>query len=126
MNLRHPLANARNHGSAGDGVSHWWAQRFSAIMMIGLTIWLVWALLALAGSSHAEAVAWLSRPFHSSMAILFSVVAIYHSRLGLQVIIEDYVGHRGVQVALQVLVKILAVAGAVLAVMAILKVAFGA
>jgi len=126
MNLRNPLANAHNHGSAGDGVSHWWAQRFSAILMIGLTAWLVWALMALAGASHAEAVAWLSRPFHASMAILYSVVAIYHSRLGLQVIIEDYVHQRAVEVTLQIAVKILAVVGAVLAVMAILKVAFGA
>lgn len=126
MNLRNPLANAHNHGSAGDGVTHWWAQRFSAILMVGLTAWLVWALIALAGASHAEAVAWLGRPFHASMAILFTLVAIYHSRLGLQVIIEDYVHKRAVEVSLQIVVKILAVVGAVLAVMAILKVAFGA
>ncbi len=126
MNLRNPLANAHNHGSSGDGVSHWWAQRFSAILMIGLVSWLVWALIALVGATHSEAVAWLGSPFHAAMAILFSVVAIYHSRLGLQVIIEDYVHQRVVEVALQLAVKILAVVGAVLAVMAILKIAFGA
>lgn len=126
MNLRNPLANAHNHGSAGDGVSHWWAQRFSAILMIGLVGWLIWAMVVLVGASHAEAVAWLGRPFHASMAILFVLVAIYHSRLGLQVIIEDYVHQRVVEVVLHVAVKTLAIVGAVLAVMAILKVAFGA
>lgn len=126
MNLRNPLANAHNHGSAGHGVSHWWAQRFSAILMIGLVAWLVWALLSLGGASHADAASWLARPFNASMAILFCLVSIYHSRLGLQVIIEDYIHQRTLQVTLQLLVKALAVVGAVLAVMAILTVAFGA
>lgn len=125
MNLRNPLATAHNHGSAGDGVTHWWAQRFSAILMIGMVAWLVWALLALAGASHADATTWLARPFHASMAILFCLVSIYHSRLGLQVIIEDYVHQRGLEVALQLMVKALAVVGAVMAVMAILSVALG-
>lgn len=126
MNLRNPLANAHNHGSAGHGVAHWWAQRFSAILMIGLVTWLVFALLALGGASHAEASSWLARPFNASMAILFSLVGIYHARLGLQVIIEDYIHQRALQVALQLLVKAFAVLGAVLAVMAILTIAFGA
>ncbi len=126
MSLRTPLANARNHGSAGDGVAHWWAQRFSAIAMIGLVAWLVWALLSVAGASHAEAAAWLGQPFNASMAILFSLVSIYHSRLGLQVIIEDYVHQRGVELALQIVIKLAALLAAALAVMAILKVALGA
>lgn len=125
MNLRNPLANAHNHGSAGHGVAHWWAQRFSAILLIGMVVWLVFALLALGGASHAEASSWLGRPFNASMAILFCLASIYHARLGLQVIIEDYIHQRAMQVALQLLVKVLAVLGAVLAVMAVLTVAFG-
>lgn len=125
MSLRNPLANARNHGSAGDGIVHWWAQRFSAIAMIGLVTWLVWGMVALVGASHAEAALWLGRPFNASMAILFSLVSIYHARLGLQVIIEDYIHRRGLEICLQILVKLAALVGAVVAVMAILKVAFG-
>lgn len=126
MNLRNPLANAHNHGAAGHAVAHWWAQRFSAILLIGLVVWLIFALLAMGGAPHADATAWLSRPFNASMAILFSLVSIYHARLGLQVIIEDYIRGQGLQVGLQLLVKALAVLGAVLAVMAILTIAFGA
>lgn len=126
MNLRNPLAMAHNHGSAGDGVTHWWAQRFSAILLVGLTVWLAWALVALAGTTHAEAIEWLGRPFHAAMAVLFTLTSIYHAKLGLQVVIEDYVHQRAAEVGLQLLVKILAILGAVLAVMAILKVAFGA
>ena len=125
MNLRNPLANAHNHGAAGDGVSHWWAQRFSAILLVFLTIWLVYALASLIGADHAVAAAWLSSPFNAAMAILFVVTSIYHGKLGLQVVIEDYVHHRFTEVALQVLVKIISIVGGLLAVIAILKVAFG-
>ncbi len=125
MNLRNPLANAHNHGSAGDGVGHWWAQRLSAIMMVFLTVWLIVALFSLVGSGHAEAVAWLSHPFHAAMAILFMVVGIYHGQLGLQVIIEDYIRQRALGVLMQVAVKILSIVGGLLAVLAVLKIALG-
>jgi succinate dehydrogenase / fumarate reductase, membrane anchor subunit len=125
MNLRNPLATAHNHGSAGDGVSHWWAQRFSAILLALLTIWLMCALAAVVGADHAEAAAWLASPFNTSMAILFVVTSIYHGKLGLEVIIEDYIHHRVTEVTLLVLVKILSIVVGLMAVIAILKMAFG-
>lgn len=125
MSLRNPLATAHNHGAAGDGVGHWWAQRFSAILLALLTVWLVCALSALVGAEHAEAVAWLGSPFNSAMAILFVVTSIYHGKLGLQVIIEDYIHHRATEVALMLLVKILSIVGGLMAFIAILKMAFG-
>jgi len=126
MNLRNPLANAHNHGAAGDGVGHWWAQRFSAILLVFLTSWVVYALVSIVGASHAAASAWLAQPVNAAMGILFIVTSIYHGKLGLQVVIEDYVHNRAVEVALQLVVKIAALAGALLAVIAILKLAFGA
>jgi succinate dehydrogenase / fumarate reductase, membrane anchor subunit len=125
MSLRNPLATAHNHGSAGDGVGHWWAQRFSAILLALLTIWLVLSLGAIVGAGHADAVAWLSRPLNAAMAILFIVSSVYHGMLGLQVIIEDYFHLRWLEVALMLAVKIAAIVGGLLAVIAILKVAFG-
>lgn len=126
MSLRHPLAKAINHGAAGDGVGHWWAQRLSAIFLIGLTSWLVWALVANAGQSHAEIVAWLSQPFHAAMAALFAVVALYHGRLGLQTIIEDYIHHRAAEVGLQVGVIVITVVAMAFAVLAVIQIALGA
>jgi succinate dehydrogenase / fumarate reductase membrane anchor subunit len=126
MTLRNPLANAHNHGAAGDGVGHWWAQRFSAILLAGLTLWLVLAMGSVIGASHADAAAWLSQPFNAAMAILFVVTSLYHAKLGLQVIIEDYVHVRPAEVALQLLVKIAMILAGLLAVLAILNVAFGA
>jgi succinate dehydrogenase / fumarate reductase membrane anchor subunit len=116
--LRNPLERAHNHGSAGDGVGHWWAQRFSAILLIVLTAWLVWALATLVGADHAAAGAFLAHPFNATMAILFVTTGFYHGQLGLQVVIEDYIHHRALEIGLLVAVKALAT-------LAILKLALG-
>ncbi|WP_220337043.1 MULTISPECIES: succinate dehydrogenase, hydrophobic membrane anchor protein [unclassified Wenzhouxiangella] len=123
--LRNPLERAHNHGSAHDGVGHWWAQRFSAILLVVLTAWLIWALATLVGADHAAAAAFLAHPFHAVMAILFVVVGFYHGQLGLQVVIEDYVHQRALEVFLLVAIKALALFGGLLGALAILKLALG-
>ncbi|MFO7764663.1 MAG: succinate dehydrogenase, hydrophobic membrane anchor protein [Wenzhouxiangellaceae bacterium] len=122
--LRNPLERAINHGSAGSGVHHWWAQRFSAILLVPLTIWLVWTLAVLAGADYAVARDWIASPWNAAMAILLVGATFYHARLGVQVVIEDYVHQRALEVALQILVAIAALAGAVVSIIAVLKVAF--
>ncbi len=124
--LRNPMALARNHGSAGSGVEHWWAQRFSAILLVPLTVWLVWGLSVLAGADHASASAWLAAPWNAAMAVLLVAASFYHARLGMQVVIEDYVHHRALEVALQVLVAAAALVGTVVGILSILKVALSA
>lgn len=122
--LRNPLERAINHGSAGNGVHHWWAQRFTAILLVPLMIWLVWTLALLAGADYATARDWIASPWNAAMAILLAGSTFYHARLGVQVVIEDYVHHRALEVSLQILVAIAALAGAVVSFIAILKVAF--
>jgi succinate dehydrogenase / fumarate reductase, membrane anchor subunit len=125
VRLRNPLANAHNHGSAGHGLSHWWAQRFSAIGLVFLTVWLLWALGSLVGASHAEAAALLGHPFHAAMAILFVVAGVYHGQLGLQVVIEDYFDSHLIETTALIAVRFLSIIGGLLAVIAILKLALG-
>lgn len=122
--LRNPLERAINHGSAGSGVHHWWAQRFSAIVLIPLTLWLVWTLAVLAGADYAAARDWISSPWNAAMAVLLVGATFYHARLGVQVVIEDYVHQRALEVTLQVLVAAAALVGAIVSTIAILKVAF--
>src|SRR6056297_869124 len=122
--LRNPLERAINHGSAGSGVHHWWAQRFSAILLVPLTLWLVWTLTVLAGADYASARAWIASPWNASMALLLVGSTFYHARLGVQVVIEDYVHKRALEVSLQILVAAFALVGAVVAMVAILQVAF--
>lgn len=123
--LRNPLERAHNMGSANSGVHHWWAQRFSAILLVPLTAWLVWTLWVLAGADYATARDWIAAPWNAMTAILFVGATFHHARLGVQVVIEDYVHHRPTEVTLQILVAAFALLGALVSIFAILQVAFG-
>ncbi|MDT8408849.1 MAG: succinate dehydrogenase, hydrophobic membrane anchor protein [Wenzhouxiangellaceae bacterium] len=121
--FRNPLARARHHGSAGSGVEHWWAQRLSAIILIPLVAWLVWGLAVITGSDYATAHQWLAAPWNAVLAVAFVAATFYHGRLGLQVVVEDYVHHRATEVTLQVLIAVAALLGALVSIFAILQVA---
>lgn len=124
--FRNPLERALNFGSAGSGVHHWWAQRFSAIVLIPSTLWLVWTLSVLAGADYATARDWIAAPWNATMAVLLVAATFYHARLGIQVVIEDYVHRRALEVGLQILVAATALVGAIASTIAILKVALSA
>ncbi len=125
MSLRSPLAKARNHGSARDGVHHWWHQRLTAILLVALTVWLVMAIGVASDAGFAATREWLALPWNTVFAILFSVTAFYHGQLGLQVVIEDYIHTRWLEVSLQIAVKLLALLLSVMSTLAILRIAFG-
>ncbi len=90
--LRTDLSRVRGLGSAKDGTSHWWLQRVSAIALIPLTLWLVYSIVHLIiGGDRFSISEWMSNPL-SAIAMLATLSAmLYHSRLGIQVIVEDYV-----------------------------------
>jgi len=114
MNLQSPLNKVLGLGSAKTGSGHWWAQRLTAVALIPLTIWFTIALLGLPVGSHADMVAWMAVPLNSILLILLVISLVYHSNLGVQVVIEDYV-HGGMKVAALIAVQfghiVLAVAG---------------
>jgi succinate dehydrogenase / fumarate reductase membrane anchor subunit len=93
MELRSSLGRVRGLGSAKEGVGHWWAQRVTAIALVPLSIWFVFAAISLIGADYATFRAWLSI-FGNALAMIVLVATLfYHSYLGLQVVIEDYVHH---------------------------------
>ena len=76
---------------AREGVSHWWYQRLTAVALAPLTLWFVWSTIQLMGVDLAGFRAWLSGPVNLVLLILFVCTLFYHMKLGIQVIIEDYV-----------------------------------
>jgi succinate dehydrogenase / fumarate reductase, membrane anchor subunit len=105
--LRSPLGRARGLGSAREGAKHWWAQQLSSIALVPLTLWFIWSLLHLSDASQADVAAWLSSPVRLALMLALIAATFHHLRLGLQVVIEDYVHHEGLKLA-----AILAVKGA--------------
>lgn len=94
MNLRSPLGKVLGHGSAGNATEHWWAQRVTALALVPLTLWFAIALLGMSDFSHASVVDWISSPLNSILLSLLVIALLYHSQLGLRVVVEDYV-HTG-------------------------------
>jgi succinate dehydrogenase / fumarate reductase membrane anchor subunit len=123
--LRNPLQRARGLGSAKDGVGHWWTQRLTAIALVVLVLWFVVLVLGLLGHDYQAVRASIARPWNALLMIAFIIAAFWHSVLGLQVVIEDYVHTRWLEVTSMIVIKLLAVAGVLAGVLAVLRIALG-
>ena len=122
--LRSPLGRARGLGSANDGVHHWWMQRLTAIVLALLTPWFLWLVLTIPATDLVSVHAVLALPHNALFLLAFVIALFWHARLGLQVVIEDYVHTRGLELALQVLVTFACALGALAAVVAIGRIVF--
>ncbi len=123
--LRNPLQRARGLGSAKDGVQHWWRQRVTAAALLVLGIWFVLLVLSLLHGGYAAAHAALAHPLNAALMIAFLIALFWHMQLGLQVVIEDYVHTRWLGVVLQIAARFYAVLAALLAALAVLRIALG-
>ena len=99
MALRTPLSAARGLGSAKSGFSHWWMARVTSVALIPLILWFVFTVASLGNMDHAAFVAWVQSPIVTVLLIVTLAVTIYHTMLGLRVIIEDYVHVEWLKVA---------------------------
>lgn len=124
--LRTPLKNARQLGSAKEGADHFWKQRVTGVANLVLAVFLVWLLVSLAGADHATVAATLARPEIALPLILLIVSGAIHMRLGMQVIIEDYVHGEGAKIALLMLNTFFAVSVGATSILGVLKLFFGA
>lgn len=121
--MRSSLKNAEGLGASGEGSHHWWVQRVSAVLLVPLTLVVIFCLLHAMSMDLAAAKAWVSEFYVSSTLALFVTVALYHSQLGLQVVLEDYVSHHGWRIAFIFLMRALMLLAGTLAVFSILRIA---
>ncbi len=99
MTLRSALGVVLGRGAAGEGVGHWWAQRVSALMLVPLSLWFVLALVRLPLDDYAAVSIWIASGWNPVWLALLLLALCWHSRLGVQVVIEDYVHAAGPKLA---------------------------
>jgi succinate dehydrogenase / fumarate reductase membrane anchor subunit len=97
MSLRSPLSKVSYLGSAKAGFSHWWSQRVSAIAIALLGIWLLIEIIAWPNFSYGELMSWFQSPITAVLLMLTIISVAYHSKLGIEVIVEDYVHNKGIK-----------------------------
>ena len=122
--MRSPLGRARGLGSAKEGVEHWWVQRVTAVALAPLMLWLSIALIEGVGSSYTTVVNWLRAPLTTILMVLLLIALFYHTALGLQVVIEDYVHSDRAKIPALVLMRLACFALAVAGIVALLRIAF--
>ena len=122
---RNDIGRLRAKGSARGGFEHWKLQRVTAIANVPLVLWFVISAVSLSGVDWATVRAWLAGPFNTTMMILLVLSSFWHAKLGLQVLVEDYVHEERVKIASLLAITLAIVALAVSCVVAILKVSTG-
>ncbi len=125
VSMRTPLARAKGLGAAHHGAGHWWVHRMTAVSNVPLIVAFVIIVASLAGRTHAEAVGIVSHPLVALLLILCIVSVTNHMRMGVQIIIEDYVHDRGWKIVALIANTFYAVVIGVACLWAILKISFG-
>ena len=120
---RTPLSRARGLGSAKDGVNRFIGERVTSIALVPLSLWAVYAVLQVAPAGYQGAVELLHSPVNAVLAILLIAVSCAHMKMGMQVIVEDYIHKPGSKAGLLLLNLFVCVLAAVVTVFCILKVA---
>jgi len=125
MSIRTPLGRARGMGSAKTGTGHWWAQRVTALALIPLVIWFITSMVIVTGADHEAALAFIGSPINAVLLTLLIIAVFHHGQLGLQVVIEDYIQTKWLEVALILAVKGAAIFLGVASVYAVIAIALG-
>src|SRR5687768_12224518 len=107
------IGRVRGLGSAQQGTHHWIAQRVTAVGNLVLINWLLISLALLPDYDYATVRAWVAKPLPATMLVLIMANTFYHARLGVQVMLEDYVHEDGNKFAAFALLNLLPLAGAV-------------
>ena len=120
--MRTPLAKVRGLGSAKSGVHHWWHQRLTAIAMVPLVLSAIFLVFRIAGSNYNQAISLLQNPFYAAILLLLIITGFWHCMLGIQVVIEDYVGSEWGRITSIMIVKAILILLATLSALSLFKI----
>jgi succinate dehydrogenase / fumarate reductase membrane anchor subunit len=120
------LKRVRGLGSAKSGVHHWWLQRVTAVGNFALMAWFVLSLLLLPNLAHSSVIAWIAQPLVAVPLMLLVLSTFWHARLGVQVMIEDYVHAEGLKLLSVLALNFFILGLGALALFSIARIAFGA
>jgi len=118
------IGRVRGLGSAKHGSQHWIQQRLTALGNLTLTIWLLISVLLLPNYNHTTLAAWLSQISVAIPMILMLISIFWHLKLGMQVMIEDYVSDTAMRLIALTLLNFYAFGGAIFGIFVVAKLAF--
>jgi succinate dehydrogenase / fumarate reductase, membrane anchor subunit len=120
------IGRVRGLGPAHSGAHHWLVQRFTAIGNLLLGLALLFSLLRLSDWSYGTVHEWLHKPVPATMAGLFVISTFWHARLGLQVLVEDYVHDDANRFAVMAALNLVSFAGGAFGLLCVIRIALGA
>jgi succinate dehydrogenase / fumarate reductase membrane anchor subunit len=119
------IGKVRGLGSAHEGAHHWLVQRFTAIGNLVLMSWLLISFLMLSDLSYGTITAWIAKPIPATAMVLLVLSLFWHARLGLQVLIEDYVHEAGMKFAALTALNLAVIGGGAFAIFSVVRLALG-
>lgn len=119
------IGRVRGLGAAHHGAHHWLVQRFTAVGNLVLMSWLLVSLMLLGDYGHASVTKWLAHPLNATAMILLVFSLFWHARLGLQVLIEDYLHDAGTKFGALVALNLATIGGGAYGIFSVAALAFG-
>lgn len=123
MNSQTPLHKVEGMGPSHSGTGHFWHERVTSVALIPLSLWFLYVMLGLAGTSEVTALQFLAHPLNALLMGAFVVFSLWHAYLGLQVVIDDYIHTAGTKIILMLLIRFSVIAVAATCLFAIVRIA---
>jgi succinate dehydrogenase / fumarate reductase membrane anchor subunit len=118
-----PLHKVQGMGSSHSGTGHFWHERLTAVALIPLSLWFAYVMLGLAGTNEVTALQFLAHPWNALLMGAFICFALWHTYLGLQVVVDDYVHTAGSKIFLLILIRLSIIAAGATSLFAIVRIA---